>query len=797
MRRLRSLVLLVALCCSTVAVAARYTVVREGQPAATIVLAAQPTRSAQFAAAELQYHVKLITGANLPVVAGDQPVTGLRLLVGDSPAVRALGVSPASLKPYEYLITGRPDAIVMLGRDKADTAKVDYNDHNTFPDFYEEHGTCAAVYDWLERGCGVRWVLPTDLGIIYDPRPTLAVNSLEIKRAPFMEMRNQSVGYPIPANLHGDTIKSATPQETLPWAEQYKWWHRQRIGGRWWQASHSLEGYYDRFLKTHPEWFAQGQPGRPTQMCYTNPELIQQVAQDARDFFDGKPKQPGTHAGGDVFAVVPMDGGAPCKCPNCQAKIKAKPERGVGQFSNDAWSELVFYFVDAIAREVAKTHPGKWIGTLGYSSYAYPPQTLKLAPNVSVQLCFHARFPYAPQPMENDWRILDAWLAESRARPKLLWMYYCFPALIATQQQFRCFPSLCPDTIINNMARYTKAGIRGLYFEPSYMSGSPHRNPLMDQLESWLTFKLADDPTLDGRKLKAEFFTRYYGAAAGPMRQAYELIERTFSDPNNYPERMRTHQTEECAWGVLGTEERMAQLARHMRQAKRAARTDLEQRRVALFGEGLVQYMMKGRETYAAKAGLRQSTLQTARCPRVPAAGGDARQVAWNQAATLSGWRELQGGETTRRVQGRLAHDGQFLYLLLEEKLDTAKLLFKNDHVWDEDEWELFLGDDRARPYYQMGVNAKGVHADVAQLEGGMEDWASGVRVTSDTSAPDRWVTYLALPLKSATAKGLQPGGTLYLNIIRSTDMANALAWIPTFGGYQAPERLGEVRLDP
>jgi hypothetical protein len=786
----------VVLLCAGTASAASYTLVRDGQPAATIVLAQEPTRSAQFAAAELQYHVKLITGATLPVVAEDQPVTGLRLLVGDSAPVRALKVSPDSLKPYEYLVTCRRDAIVMLGRDKPDTGKVNMEDHTTFPGFYDEHATCAAVYDFLERGCGVRWVLPTEIGIIRDERPTLTVRGLEIKRAPFMEMRNQSTGYPIPANLHGDTIKPDKPQETLPWAEQYKWWHRQRIGGRWWQASHSLEGYYDRFLKTHPDWFAQGQTGRPSQMCYTNPELIQQVVQDARDFFDGKPA-PGTYAQGDVFAVVPMDSGAPCKCPNCQAKVKAKAERGVGQFSNDSWSELVFSFVDAIAREVAKTHPGKWIGTLGYSNYAYPPQTFKLSPNVSVQLCFHARFPYAPKPMQNDWRILDEWLAESRERPKLLWMYYCFPALIATQQQFRCFPAFCPDTIMDNMRRYTQAGIRGLYFEPSYMSGSPHRNPLMDQLESWLTFKLADDPTLDGRKLKDEFFTRYYGAAAKPMRQAYELIERTFSDPSNYPERLRGHQTEECAWGYLGTEERMRELGRYMQLAEWAAQTDLEKRRVALFDEGIYQYMVKGRATYVAKAGLRQSTLQNATCPRVPSAGGDPKRVAWDKAAKLTGWRELQGGETTREVLGRLAHDGQFLYLMLEEKLDTKKLVFHEDHVWDEDEWEIFLGDGRAQPYHQMGINARGVHADLIHQPGGMEDWTSGARIVADISAPDRWVTYVALPLKTATPKGLEPGRTLYLNIVRSTDMTNALAWIPTFGGFHAADRFGEVRLAP
>ncbi len=37
------------------------------------------------------------------------------------------------------------------------------------------------------------------------------------------------------------------------------------------------------FEGRHADWFAQGYEGTPPQMCYTNPGLIQQVAQDARD----------------------------------------------------------------------------------------------------------------------------------------------------------------------------------------------------------------------------------------------------------------------------------------------------------------------------------------------------------------------------------------------------------------------------------------------------------------------------------------------------------------------------------
>jgi len=41
------------------------------------------------------------------------------------------------------------------------------------------------------------------------------------------------------------------------------------------------------------------------------------------------------------------------------------------------------------------------------------------------------------------------------------------------------------------------------------------------------------------------------------------------------------------------------------------------------------------------------------------------------------------------------------------------------------------------------------------------------VTAQSDVSAPDRWVTRVALPLESVIPGGVAPGGKLYLNILR------------------------------
>jgi hypothetical protein len=97
------------------------TLVTDGKPNSTIVVAKNSTPSADLAALELQYHVKKITGAVLPVKTDGEEVTGIRILVGESRYTRKLGISVKDFNPQEYLIQFQPDTIIMMGRDWQDT----------------------------------------------------------------------------------------------------------------------------------------------------------------------------------------------------------------------------------------------------------------------------------------------------------------------------------------------------------------------------------------------------------------------------------------------------------------------------------------------------------------------------------------------------------------------------------------------------------------------------------------------------------------------------------------------------
>ena len=230
---------------------------KDGAPAATIVIDKEANRSARFAAVELRHHIEKITGAKLPIATDEDKIKGTRILVGESKATRALGLRDEDFKHQEYLIRFLPDTLILIGRDKEDKRLMDYAKTETFPGLYEEQATCYAVYDFLERYCGLRWYLPTDVGLICPKEKTLFVKGADVRRAPAMKYRllYERIAYAarFPATL------TDIPGPVLPLRERMLFARRQRLTGiQPFACNHAFYGYYKLHLKDHPEWFAKG-----------------------------------------------------------------------------------------------------------------------------------------------------------------------------------------------------------------------------------------------------------------------------------------------------------------------------------------------------------------------------------------------------------------------------------------------------------------------------------------------------------------------------------------------------------
>src|SRR5690606_22516994 len=99
-----------------------FAIVIDGKPAATIVIAAEPIPSNQFAADELQSHVRQISGAVLPIATDADEVAGPRILIGQSRLTDALELEVPSgfsreLKEEGFLIKTVGRDLVLIGND--------------------------------------------------------------------------------------------------------------------------------------------------------------------------------------------------------------------------------------------------------------------------------------------------------------------------------------------------------------------------------------------------------------------------------------------------------------------------------------------------------------------------------------------------------------------------------------------------------------------------------------------------------------------------------------------------------
>lgn len=591
-------------------------VVVEGRPACSIVIAESATPAARLAAWEIRTHIFTISGVDLEIRSDREPVEGNQILVGESAATRRLGYRGADFAAQEYLVALRSNVVILIGRDWEGSESnrreqgygtsagslsetrhtIDYGkavgrpnpglDRFELPGLYDDQGTCLAAYDFLERHAGVRWYGPGASDVIAPKRRTLSVQGPDVRRSPALRHRSALPGghWPFLRQQWGEFSQE----------QVFLYWRRIRQGGERWAGNHTFHRETIKTAFTNAEYQCQNPKGLGSQLCYTNPKLIEQVSGMARDFFDGKGSLPsGWRAMGDYFAMVPDDNMNLCGCDSCRKLLLGREDRKTGQFSSGEMSDYWFTFVNAVAREVRKTHPDKFIATLAYWAYSLPP-SFPIEPNVSVAPCLQTcYFPVNETVRTHEMGWYQAWRARTGA-PMFLWVYYHHPMEPALIDRWKCFPQVTLHRTAAIMRSFIKDGVRGI-FECGEQ----------DQLEQYVMAKVWDDPDVQVGDIVDEFFRLYFGPAGEPMKRFYLRLEEVASDPANYPppySRPSGIDWRNVAWEKLGTAERMAEFGSLIDAASGRAETPLEKQRVNRWRLAFWEWMKEGREQFLAKA---------------------------------------------------------------------------------------------------------------------------------------------------------------------------------------------------
>ena len=454
------------------------TLAEDGQPRATIVLPEKPHPRLKTAAQDLRKYVRLICGVELPLQEGGAAVPGTGLYLGDcGPAVPA-DKPAADLNPESFAIRVRDGNVL-------------FNANHPTP-------TAFAVYTFLEDELGVRWFAPGDL---WEDVPASAPGALTAAVTdrvvvPGTSPRIWSGHSWTPLWNEWQLRNKTAPGEVIP---------RRQFQNR----LHTIFPV-EKYGETHPEYYplCNGKRYIPPQgniywrPCESNPEVQRLVIEHIRNHFDKNPQA-------DSFSLGMDDTSHLCGCEHCRA-MDAHPD----SYEKRQFSDRHYKFVNLIAKAIAETHPGRYIGTLIYNIALELPETVPaLEPNVFGFITETSAYWWNEGQQEYDHNLTREW--RRRCQHLSRYDYYGFASMT---------PRYYPTFVDQQMKFDKQLGLEGMYIE--VYTFLPLTLPMI-----WQTAKLQWDHTLDSNAILADLRRRLYGPAEPAMTAFWAHLENSYRKP--------------------------------------------------------------------------------------------------------------------------------------------------------------------------------------------------------------------------------------------------------------------------
>jgi hypothetical protein len=514
--------------CVAVRAAAPLTLVADGKAKATIVVPKEADALTTRTGADVQTVFAKMTGVKLAIATDDGSVSGNRVLIGQTRWTDAVvsDAERASLGEEGYILRRRGGDLVLVGGGP--------------------YGVAYAASELFHR-LGARWYLPGPLGEVIPKHDVIAFDELEVRQTPSFAMR--WVGTDTDWNLRNRTNR--IEDKSLPPAF--------RVEPR---IYHSQEYYipHRKYYKKHPEYFAQIGGKRldheMAKLCNANPEVARELARRMAEVLKSKP-------GTDLISLSPTDGQRWCECDAC----RALDERDVPKDQKYSRRQMVLY--NRVAEQLEKTFPNQKILVGAYNVYTWPPKdpAIKAHRNLAVIICHYA--PYCLAHPVNDpncgpnvryRELIGAW---QKHMPHVYFYEYYYKA------NWMSLPWPIVGTIAADIPYFKQIGVEGLYTQ--YTPGCIWS----DFLAHYVAAQLLWDHMTDVDALLEEFYVKFYGRAAGPMKAYYEAMERQMHNPEHHMSGNAV-----ANGPKVFTPQVLETLAAHLDEAQRLAEDDLVKRRL-------------------------------------------------------------------------------------------------------------------------------------------------------------------------------------------------------------------------
>ena len=361
-----------------------------------------------------------------------------------------------------------------------------------------------AVEQFLQDYCGVRWLFPDPkYGEIVPSQQRVTIDSALSKtyEPDYISRANLAMYYFTPA----------------------RYYLRLRVRGYPF-GSHELQNIFStEEFKEHPEWFAffKGKRqwwkyGNGWQICTSNPETVDYATKYVLKQFGSDEEY---HRNSPMASIGQNDGAGWCECPECQKLVNSfDPPLTI--------SERWWYWVNQVAREVAKVYPDKMVESMAYSSSSQPPR-FKLEDNVAITKTFV---------LDNEIELAKKWMKKCTSVNLYSYMYGDYFL------GFRHSPQAAKDFLkwghdeLGAIAHVSECGGDWTFDGPKFH--------YIQQLQ-W-------DVNVDVNTVMDDFCKNWYGSkAAQPMRAFWDRLEQIYERRRPVPYGMKTRRFlfyQWCGW---------------------------------------------------------------------------------------------------------------------------------------------------------------------------------------------------------------------------------------------------------
>ena len=508
-----------------------------------IVIPAKAVPTVRHAADEIVYHLQLATGKTLPVINEKRAKKNKRYIF--------LGNCLNNRKLYARNFDNNC-GVIEIGRNCIKIAGKDDNGKLFAPD--NSTGTLFAVYEFLEKFTGVRWIWPGKSGEIVPKHRNLDLKEQTVAVKTHLKSSDWRI-----MNHKKNTIgcwQSAKNHERFM-KDQYLWMKRHRFA-RFinYSYGHAFGNWFERYGKTNPEFFnllpdgtrrpnpftwSKGRP-RYCTMCVTSESLIKQIVKD-------HPR----HGDRQMINVNENDNTGSCVCANClksdnsqvpdEVRLKkakelfAQKQRNWELDSLGSLSDRYCKFFLAVQQEAERQNiKNPQVAGLIYSNYSEPPSDkIKLNDRIYLRFCPPYMYPWTQKKIDEYKKIWSGWGktgASLQFRPNYTLDGNCFPV-----QYHEAFYDMYTFSAKNGMVAVDMDSYTG--------------HPGAQGLVNFVIATLNHDRDTKLDVMKDEFYSAF-GAAKEKVKEYFEYMTYvTMKVPFKNPLAVRNNEGGHLMWNMF------------------------------------------------------------------------------------------------------------------------------------------------------------------------------------------------------------------------------------------------------